>query len=954
MCVSKYRQNVECNITSGQPLMECHYGDAVTIFAKISSLSTFDMWDWDACETNNSSNQSNLFSKQVVFEAVLVARAPILQPIETNDKHFSRSDVLSNTPIPETKAETLTSYEWILPLTSPINVDNVDETDKCTETTKSLGLKVGQGVWVSRSTGTREKAMIKFIGCVSFEKGVWIGLHLQNPNGFHNGKGYFVCPQNHGIFVERQAITLVPRVQTWPFHDMPLSLKFSGIVKPPTPSLNPRVDSRIDCNKLYIRVRCRQITLRSKAYYYSCDHLNGQKKPRNILFSTEEKKSTILKIMSRKNPFSLEINEASLCLPGQPCILDVQIQRSCKNKENCKNSLIYDSSVLDKVDNTSAKAMAVEQKISPQMCLRLQLSVNQHQNKSTMENEWHKDPITLFVVPSQKKLRMCQNAEIPRTKDNIEDDDKDRNKGACWAVIDKATCALPSRYVNNSQNKTILEEKIRRQVHHLIKNSGHDEEHLLFQGVAASPFEHLASDMHLQVPIPQNSASNIDELANLVMKIRIHCFSVDLADLVTEKVVLPSNNLSTLISSEVNDAGNGMIGNTISTNMSLDGDQTSQDFCPVLNQHSISVISPFGVHFIINETNSNRDVICRISLQNRTQFPLKIRAVTLHPSMELFKSKTSNESTNVPTVYFPTYQLLPWEKDPNNASSDAQLLPQQRTTLLFRFQNDDNVKNLANLFKMSVDYRVQLFMLSVHFQCVKATAVESFPMVYLWKRYLAIYPREAIRALRKLVLTTESDTSVLPITVPNESSSKVIATTLPNTIGTQQVFISATINEAQCKVGDSLRVTYNIFVSRNDVHFYLKSGENTLIWDVIRGNFDWIVTGTTKSSVKFDFNTLNERVDCGKNMTLVTTITLNLRPIMSGWLHLPQLNIFESTSKNDIESFLQGISNDFDTCRLRKIACTWLSSTVQCIKVNAQLMFFMKLKFLLLNIFGEK
>jgi len=47
--------------------------------------------------------------------------------------------------------------------------------------------------------------ILKYIGPVEFQTGIWCGIHLDTPTGKNNGtvqeKSYFDCPDNHGVFI---------------------------------------------------------------------------------------------------------------------------------------------------------------------------------------------------------------------------------------------------------------------------------------------------------------------------------------------------------------------------------------------------------------------------------------------------------------------------------------------------------------------------------------------------------------------------------------------------------------------------------------------------------------------------------------------------------------------------------------------------------------------------------
>ena len=70
-------------------------------------------------------------------------------------------------------------------------------------------LKVGKRVQVQGKIGT-----IRFAGTTSFQTGKWIGIELDEATGKNSGvvqgKRYFDCRMNHGVFVRPSQVRVLP------------------------------------------------------------------------------------------------------------------------------------------------------------------------------------------------------------------------------------------------------------------------------------------------------------------------------------------------------------------------------------------------------------------------------------------------------------------------------------------------------------------------------------------------------------------------------------------------------------------------------------------------------------------------------------------------------------------------------------------------------------------------
>ncbi|KAI8375955.1 CAP Gly-rich domain-containing protein [Radiomyces spectabilis] len=73
----------------------------------------------------------------------------------------------------------------------------------------SSELKVGARVQVQGKSGT-----IRYAGTTSFQTGKWIGIELDDAQGKNSGvvqgKRYFDCKANHGVFVRPSQVRPIP------------------------------------------------------------------------------------------------------------------------------------------------------------------------------------------------------------------------------------------------------------------------------------------------------------------------------------------------------------------------------------------------------------------------------------------------------------------------------------------------------------------------------------------------------------------------------------------------------------------------------------------------------------------------------------------------------------------------------------------------------------------------
>ncbi|CAG5113407.1 Oidioi.mRNA.OKI2018_I69.chr2.g7518.t1.cds [Oikopleura dioica] len=70
--------------------------------------------------------------------------------------------------------------------------------------------KVGQRCEVTLKSKGKQRGEVKFVGNVSFQPNVWIGIQLDLPYGKNNGtvegQKYFECPNNFGVFAKPDSV----------------------------------------------------------------------------------------------------------------------------------------------------------------------------------------------------------------------------------------------------------------------------------------------------------------------------------------------------------------------------------------------------------------------------------------------------------------------------------------------------------------------------------------------------------------------------------------------------------------------------------------------------------------------------------------------------------------------------------------------------------------------------
>ena len=77
-------------------------------------------------------------------------------------------------------------------------------------------LAASVGDTVDLQNGTR--GIVRYVGLTSFSPGKWVGIELVEAVGKHDGvvqgKRYFKCPMNHGVFVKPAQVLQVVSPQS--------------------------------------------------------------------------------------------------------------------------------------------------------------------------------------------------------------------------------------------------------------------------------------------------------------------------------------------------------------------------------------------------------------------------------------------------------------------------------------------------------------------------------------------------------------------------------------------------------------------------------------------------------------------------------------------------------------------------------------------------------------------
>lgn len=74
----------------------------------------------------------------------------------------------------------------------------------------SIRFKAGQRCEVTLKSKGKQRGEVKYVGNVSFQPNIWIGIQLDLPYGKNDGsvegQKYFECPKNFGVFAKPDTV----------------------------------------------------------------------------------------------------------------------------------------------------------------------------------------------------------------------------------------------------------------------------------------------------------------------------------------------------------------------------------------------------------------------------------------------------------------------------------------------------------------------------------------------------------------------------------------------------------------------------------------------------------------------------------------------------------------------------------------------------------------------------
>ena len=74
----------------------------------------------------------------------------------------------------------------------------------------SIRFKAGQRCEVTLKSKGKQRGEVKYVGNVSFQPNVWVGIQLDLPYGKNDGsvegQKYFECPKNFGVFAKPDTV----------------------------------------------------------------------------------------------------------------------------------------------------------------------------------------------------------------------------------------------------------------------------------------------------------------------------------------------------------------------------------------------------------------------------------------------------------------------------------------------------------------------------------------------------------------------------------------------------------------------------------------------------------------------------------------------------------------------------------------------------------------------------
>eukprot|EP00750_Incisomonas_marina_P009203 INCI15847.1.p1 GENE.INCI15847.1~~INCI15847.1.p1 ORF type:complete len:1883 (+),score=262.33 INCI15847.1:304-5952(+) len=308
-------------------------------------------------------------------------------------------------------------------------------------------LQLGQIVWVAHADDERARGIVRFVGNVSFADGVWVGIELETATGFNNGsingRVYFDCPQQYGVFVLPEKVTQVQQ-SPWPLPHLPITeLTFTARLEAPDDTNL----SRTDCCSFFLRAKLGRVSLRSKLWRLRMggmglpsDSLRPGKFSRKRGAALDLRPPVLFRIERRPCPCAVNLTVAPLCSPGQPSFVDVNLHDLRRDPVFCELASSFSNAGTG--DGSRDNPIILHPKLSDvEVALELRiaqtaLSFAESDTVDLGDGSGAPETMTLFMVPDNRQLSVVQlfNGRATHTSEGHQCA-ADPSKGE-WASLD--------------------------------------------------------------------------------------------------------------------------------------------------------------------------------------------------------------------------------------------------------------------------------------------------------------------------------------------------------------------------------------------------------------------------------------------------------------------------------------------------------------------------------------